>query len=108
MKSGASSERKIRMIRNGIYRYNAPEGGYIDIEVHKDSEMFSFRLIENTCRLSHALIELMLNNSDRIEINKLTSPHSISFSQLAENWFVIYPYRMGISYLFELQKGEGK
>lgn len=89
-------------MKKGIYRYSSNEHSYdsgaITIEVSETDKSYIFRLIENSCRYSPAHIDMMFKKSNRVVIKKEKSPHAVIDGK---DYFVIYPYRAGIPFLFE-------
>lgn len=89
-------------MKKGIYRYSCNEhpydSGTITIEVSETDKSYIFRLIENSCRYSPAHIDMMFEKSNRVVIRKEKSPHAIIDGK---DYFVIYPNRAGIPFLFE-------
>lgn len=89
-------------MKKGLYKHTKDDGyfdkGAIIIEVSETVKSYIFKLIENTFRYSPAHIDMMFTKSNKVIINKEKSPHVIN---LGEDYFVIYPYRAGIPFLFE-------
>lgn len=89
-------------MKKGLYRYAKGGGcfnkGVIIIEVSETAKSYVFKLIKNTLRYSPAHIDMMFEKDGKTIINKEKSPHAINFG---EDYFVIYPYRAGIPFLFE-------
>lgn len=88
-------------MKKGLYRYSKDElfnSGVITIEVSETNKSYIFKLIENTFRYSPAHIDMLFSKSNRIMINKEKNPHAIN---IGEDYFVIYPYRAGIPFLFD-------
>lgn len=89
-------------MKKGLYKHTKDDGyfdkGTIIIGVSETAKSYIFKLIENTFRYSPAHIDMMFAKSNKVIINKEKSPHAIN---LGEDYFVIYPYRAGIPFLFE-------
>lgn len=90
---------------NGIYKYEDKEAimnyGRVILKVSETAKAYYFQLIENTMRYSPAHIDMMFAKSDSVRINKERTSHAMN---LGEDYFVIYPFRAGIPFLFELVK----
>lgn len=87
----------------GIYKYihedNIPlGGGIITLEVSETEKSYRLNLIENTCRYSPAHIDMLFAKNNKAIISKNKSPHVM---RIYDGYFVIYPYRAGIPFLFE-------
>lgn len=89
-------------MKKGLYKHIKDDGyfdkGTIIIKVSETAKSYIFKLIENTFRYSPAHIDMMFTKSNKVIINKEKNPHAIN---LGEDYFVIYPYRAGIPFLFE-------
>ena len=96
------------LIRNGAYRYTheGMGGGVIELDVRVTDRAFTFKLLKNTCRYSPAQMDQLFAKSDKVVIGKYRSQHAMCFSEHFDDWFVIYPFRSGIPFLFELVKEE--
>lgn len=93
-------------MKNGTYIYTNQEvwnQGTITIQVKSTDKTLSFTLLENTIRYSPSAIDMLFSKSNAIKINKARSQHSISADY--DDWFVMYPYRLGIPFLFERENG---
>ena len=89
---------------NGFYKYEDTSygnHGEIILQVKESEKSYNFQLIKNTMRFSPAHIDMMFSKSDKARVPKVNSPHAINFG---EEYFVIYPYRAGIPFLFDLVK----
>lgn len=90
-------------MKKGIYKYSSNEhmydNGAITIEVSETDKSYIFYLIENSCRYSPAHIDMLFEKSNKVIIRKEKSPHAIVDGN---DYFVIYPNRAGIPFLFEL------
>ena len=89
-------------MKQGLYKHIKDDEhfnrGKIIIEVSETAKSYIFELINNTFRYSPVHIDMMFAKSDKVIINKEKSPHAII---LGNDYFVIYPYRAGIPFLFE-------
>ena len=98
------------MLKNGLYEYEDKTivfGGKIKVEVKETRKSITLRLIENTFRYSPPQIDLLFGGSEVVRISKRHPQHSINRDSnygLGEEWFVIYPFHLGIPFLFELIK----
>lgn len=90
---------------NGIYKYEDTNDfrndGKIVLQLKESEKSYNFQLVVNTMRYSPAHIDMMFSKSDKARVPKANSPHAINFG---EDYFVIYPYRAGIPFLFDLVK----
>ncbi len=88
---------------NGTYKYEDKDDvmnhGRIILKVSETEKAYYFQLIENSMRFSPAHIDMMFSKSDSVRINKERTAHAMN---LGEDYFVIYPFRAGIPFLFEL------
>lgn len=94
----------------GIYKYthedNMPMGGgTVTIEVSETEKSYTLRLIENSCRYSPAHIDMLFSKNNKAVINKNKNPHAINFY---DGYFVMYPYRAGIPFMFEHEERVNK
>lgn len=89
-------------MKQGLYKHIKDDEYFnrvkIIIEVSETAKSYIFELINNTFRYSPAHIDMMFAKSDRVIIKKEKNPHTII---LGNDYFVIYPYRAGIPFLFE-------
>ena len=93
-------------MKNGLYEYKDdgfPGGGHVVIDVTETEKMYTFKLVENTCRYDPWRISSLFKKSTQARIKKYRSKHSV---MTWDNGFVIYPYRDGIPYLFLLMDKE--
>lgn len=72
--------------------------GHIILSVQETDKSYTFELVENTMRFRPARFDMMFKDSNKVRILKKRSVHAIIF---CNGFFVIYPYRDGIPYLFE-------
>lgn len=87
---------------SGIFRTLHERGEYdITVRIKETEKAYTFELIENNSRFSPAHLDMMFSKAKRISVKKEKSPHYIEFFNDGEN-FVIYPYRAGIPFLFEI------
>ena len=92
-------------MKNGIYRYEDKSfgnRGEIILKVTETEKTITFELLKNDMRFSPAQIDEMFVKSNKAKINKLKCPHAMDFYN---DYFVIYPYRAGIPFLFEYVEG---
>lgn len=90
-------------MKNGLYRYNQKGGmlldtGTITVNLKETKKTINLHLVENSCRYSPAHIDMLFAKKDKISIKKQDGSHAVF---LYDNYFVIYPYRAGIPFLFE-------
>ena len=88
---------------NGFYKYEDTNDirnhGKIILQVKETDKAYNFELIKNTMRYSPAHIDMMFSKSYKARVTKANSPHAIN---LGTDYFVLYPYRAGIPFLFDL------
>lgn len=96
-------------MKNGLYEYkddSIPGSGHVVIDVTETEKMYTFKLVENTCRYDLWRISSLFKKSTQVRIKKYCSKHSV---MTWDNGFVIYPYRDGIPYLFKyIERGQKK
>lgn len=96
-------------MENGLYEYkddSIPGSGHVVIDVTETEKMYTFKLVENTCRYDPWRISSLFKKSTQVRIKKYRSKHSV---MTWDNGFVIYPYRDGIPYLFKyIERGQKK
>ena len=96
------------MLKSGIYRHKHQkeyaEGtvdcGDILLEVHETKTAFILKLLEQQVRYDAPQIDDLFQNSDRVVIKKDGSKHGMSFCGGQDDWFCLYPYRVGVPYAF--------
>ena len=96
------------MLKSGIYRHKHQkeyaEGtvdcGDILLEVHETKTAFVLKLLEQQVRYDAPQIDDLFQNSDRVVIKKDGSKHGMSFCSGQDDWFCLYPYRVGVPYAF--------
>ena len=89
---------------NGVYRtFDSFEEYDVTIEVKETEKSYVFRLVKNDSRYSPARFDMMFSKTDKVSFRKDKSPHAVLEYNDGEE-FVIYPYRGGVPYLFELVK----
>ena len=89
-------------MKNGLYIHKDNSfnnrGEYI-IRLKETDKAYIFELIKNNMRFSPAHLDMMFSKSNRARVNKDKSPHAMN---IGEDYFIIYPYRAGIPYLFDM------
>jgi stage V sporulation protein G len=96
------------VLKSGIYRHKHQkeyaEGtvdcGDIRLEVHETKTAFVLKLLEQQVRCDAPQIDDLFQNSDRVVIKKDGSKHGMSFCSGQDDWFCLYPYRVGVPYAF--------
>lgn len=76
----------------------------IEVEAKETEKSFILKLIRDDSRYKDGHMEVLFGDSGRVVINKDGSPHAIVNN---DDWFVVYPNRNGVPFLFEL-KNEGE
>lgn len=76
-------------MKNGLYEYKdegIPGGGHVVIDVVETEKMYTFKLVENTCRYDPWRISSLFKKSKQARIKKYRSKHSV---MTWDNGFVI-------------------
>lgn len=93
-------------MKNGIYRYERGENPYdvgtLVVEAKETEKNVILTVKERNMRYS-SYVDVLFGNKDRVIISKGRSPHALN---MGEEWFVVYPNRMGCPLGFRLEKGE--
>lgn len=88
---------------NGLYKAVDEYKEYdISLNVKETEKSYIIQLVENKSRFSPALFDMMFKSKNKICIQKMRNPHVI-INDEQDDYFVIYPYRRGIPYLFNKQ-----
>ena len=96
------------MLKPGIYRHRheteyaeeTVHHGDILLEVHETKSAFVLTLLEQQVRYDAPQIDDLFQKTDRIVIKKDGSKHAMSFVNGQDDWFCLYPYRVGVPYAF--------
>lgn len=96
------------MLKPGIYRHRHEkdyvEGsvflGDIVLEVHETKTSFVLTLLEQNVRYDAPQIDAMFQASKRVVVKKDGSKHAMQFAKDCDEWFCLYPYRVGVPYCF--------
>ena len=93
------------MLKPGLYKFFCEECGHrvgeITLDIHETRTAFVLKLVENTVRYDAPQIDDMFRESECCVIRKNGSRHAMSFCDGIDNWFCLYPYRVGVPYSFE-------
>ena len=93
------------MLKPGLYKFFCEVGGHrvgeITLDIHETKTAFVLKLVESTVRYDAPQIDDMFQTSDRCVIRKNGSRHAMSFCDGINDWFCLYPYRVGVPYAFE-------
>ena len=93
------------MLKPGIYKFFCEVCGHrvgeITLDVHETKTAFVLKLVESTVRYDAPQIDDMFRASERCVIRKNGSRHAMSFCDGVDDWFSLYPYRVGVPYAFE-------
>lgn len=91
-------------MKNGLYIYKdnsfGNRGEYI-VKLKETDKSYIFELVKNDMRFSPAQLDMMFSKSNRVKVSKDKSHHAMN---TGEDYFVIYPYRAGIPFLFDRVK----
>lgn len=89
---------------SGIYKcevwYDSISMGNIILAVNETEYAFTLKLLKNTVRYDSPQIDDMFANTDTVRIKKSGSKHAINVC--SQKRFVLYPYRVGVPYMFDL------
>ena len=96
------------MLKKGLYRHHheieyaagSVNAGDILLEVHETKNAFVLTLLEQQVRYDAPQIDDMFQKSNRVVIRKDGSKHAMSFCQGMNDWFCLYPYRVGVPFSF--------
>ena len=92
------------MLVPGTYRWDSDRpgiwGGYVRVNVKETAASFILTLVENTCRFNAPQIDDLFRKNKRVVIRKDGSNHALSFIDGFNDWFCLYPYRIGVPYGF--------
>lgn len=92
------------MLLAGTYRWESDRpgiwGGHVRVNMKETATSFIITLLENTCRFNAPQLDDLFQNSKRVVIRKDGSKHALSFVDGCNEWFCLYPYRVGVPYGF--------
>jgi len=97
------------VLKPGIYRHSheteyadgtVEHHGDILLKVRETKTAFILKLMEQQVRYDAPQIDDLFQKSDRIVIKKDGSRHAMSFVSGQDDWFCLYPYRVGVPYAF--------
>lgn len=77
------------------------DGYGADIKVKETEKSYIFELVEMRGRYIPGLLEMLFKDGKRVTIRKENSSHCVNKCDEGNDWFVIYPARMGKPFLFE-------
>lgn len=90
-------------MKNGIYRYekgeNPHDTGTLVVEAKDTEKALILTVKERNMRYS-TYVDVLFGEKERVSINKGRSPHAL---RMGEEWFVVYPNRMGCPLCFVLE-----
>ena len=93
-------------MKNGIYRYEQGENPYdrgtLVVEVKDTEKNLTLTVKESDMRYS-IYVDVLFHEKNKISISKQKSPHALN---MGEEWFVVYPYRMGVPLSFVLERSD--
>lgn len=82
-------------MKDGIYQYekgeNPYDSGVLIVEARETEKCLKLKIIENQMWYS-TYVDVLFKGKRSVTINKERSPHKVNFG---EEWFVVYPNRMG-------------
>ena len=94
------------MLDNGRYIAARQEGDmddyHITVDFKETEKSYILTLIENDSRYGASQIEDMFRKNKRVLIKKSGDKHCVK--SWDDNSFTLYPYRVGVPYLFEMPK----
>ena len=89
-------------MKNGIYRYEQGENPYdigtLVVEAKDTEKTLILTIKERDMRYS-TYVDVLFGKNTKIKISKGNSPHALN---MGEEWFVVYPNRMGCPLSFAL------
>lgn len=89
-------------MKNGIYRYEQGENPYdvgtLVVEAKDTEKALILTIKERDMRYS-SYVDVLFGEKTKIRIRKGNSPHALN---MGEEWFVVYPNRMGCPLSFVL------
>lgn len=97
------------MLKPGIYRHSheteyadgtVVHHGDILLEVRETQTAFILKLLEQQVRYDAPQIDDLFQKDERVVIKKDGSRHAMSFCSGQDDWFCLYPYRVGVPYVF--------
>lgn len=92
-------------MKNGIYRYeqgnNPYDVGTLVVEARETEKTLILTVKERKMRYS-TYVDLLFNEDTEVRIRKEKSPHALN---MGDEYFVVYPYRMGCPLCFTFEKG---
>lgn len=92
-------------MKNGIYRYeqvnNPYDVGTLIVEAKETEKSLILNVKERNMRYS-TYVDVLFGEKAKISISKGRSPHALN---MGEEWFVVYPNRMGCPLCFALEEG---
>jgi hypothetical protein len=95
-------------MKNGIYRYEQGENPYdtgtLVVEAKDTEKVLTLTVKERDMRYS-TYVDVLFGKKTTISIRKGNSPHSLN---MGEEWFVVYPNRMGVPLSFVLDERSRK
>lgn len=94
------------MLKTGLYRAiksgNQNNSYDITMKVKETDKSYVFELIDIHSEYEAVHIEQLFEKSKRKTIKKNKSGHGIDVMDI--DWFVFYPFQIGVPYLFKLQQ----
>ena len=100
------------MLKSGIYRHRhqtsyadgtVVEHGNILLDVHETKSSYVLTLLEQQVRYDAPQIDDLFRKANRVVIKKNGSQHGMSVCNGIDDWFCLYPYRVGVPYSFEYE-----
>lgn len=85
---------------NGLYRCVKEHEYDIKVKVHETDKSYIIQLVEDNSRFFPAHIDMLFGQKNKTVINKENSKHYFEACCDGE-FFIIYPFRMGIPFLFD-------
>ena len=93
------------MLIPGVYQWNSGDsgiwGGYVRVNMKETAASFIITLLESTCRFNAPQLDALFSKNKRVVIRKSGSDHALSFVDGCDDWFCLYPYRVGVPYGFQ-------
>ena len=93
-------------MKNGIYRYeqvnNPYDVGTLVVEAKETEKTLILTVKERKMRYS-TYVDLLFGEDTEVRIKKEKSPHALN---MGDDYFVVYPHRLGTPLCFTFEKGE--
>ncbi len=103
-----SDKENAHYLINGKYRCRNDGECDVLVELKDRKKTITITLIEDKSRFKSGHIELLFRNSKKKVVLSKEKVNAHAFYTVGNDWFVIYPYRAGIPFAFELEEKESE